>query len=341
MNILISTVFYPSTGGIETVNSILSHEWTKLGHNVRIATNIPASSEHKSFPFEVFHRPSARKLNSLVRWSDVYLQGNISFKTLWPLVINRKCYVATHHGMYRRDNGTVGWQDWLKRKVARHAINISCSEAVARDLHAPCVTIHNPYNDEVFLQQPEAQRNKEIVFVGRLVSDKGVNLLLDALFQLQKRDLFPNVTIIGDGPERSALERQTHTLKLRDQVIFTGRKSPDEVARLLNQHKVLVVPSLWQEPFGVVAIEGIACGCVVVGSEGGGLKEAIGPCGLTFRNGDSARLAEQLSAVLTNETLMSALRSPAEDHLSRHLAAYVARRYLEVIEECCASGKKH
>lgn len=78
----------------------------------------------------------------------------------------------------------------------------------------------------------------------------------------------------------------------------------------------MVVPSLWDEPFKIVALEGIACGCVVVGSKGGGLKDAIGPCGLTFDNGDVAGLTAQLINLLANLDQLTAYRKKAKEHLS-------------------------
>ena len=71
-------------------------------------------------------------------------------------------------------------------------------------------------------------------------------------------------------------------LSLAENVSFVGPKSGDGLAEILNQHQILVVPSRWAEPFGIVAVEGIACGCVVVGSVAGGLPEAIGGCGVNF-----------------------------------------------------------
>ena len=95
----------------------------------------------------------------------------------------------------------------------------------------------------------------------------------------------------------------------------------------------MVVPSLWDEPFGIVALEGIACGCVVVGSSGGGLKDAIGECGVTFPNGDVAALTEALANLLTNPEQLDSYRQKAQSHLARHQPTEVAKAYLKVFEE--------
>ena len=94
---------------------------------------------------------------------------------------------------------------------------------------------------------------------------------------------------------------------------------------------MLAVPSRWREPFGIVALEGIACGCVVVASEGGGLAEAVGPCGLTFANGDTAALAAQLGRVLGDDRLRRKLADQAPGQLAPHRPAVVAARYRELL----------
>ncbi len=82
-----------------------------------------------------------------------------------------------------------------------------------------------------------------------------------------------------------------------------------------------------------VALEGIACGCVVVGSEGGGLKEAIGRCGLTFPNGKADALALCLEKALTDQKIVADFLAEAPDHLARHRPSDIARRYSSVFSE--------
>ena len=84
------------------------------------------------------------------------------------------------------------------------------------------------------------------------------------------------------------------------------------------------------EAFGVVALEGIACGCVVVGSEKGGLPEAIGPCGATFPAGDTKLLAAMVRDVLRSRVAIEQFRAGAAQHLAFHSADAAAQRYLEL-----------
>jgi glycosyltransferase involved in cell wall biosynthesis len=179
---------------------------------------------------------------------------------------------------------------------------------------------------------PDISRDRDLIFLGRLVSDKGVDLLVEALAGLQQRGLTPGLTIVGSGPEEAALRQQAESLQVSAQIQFLGVKQGQELARLLNAHKILVVPSRWQEPFGIVALEGIACGCVVVGSSGGGLKDAIGDCGLTFPNEDVSVLIDHLATLLTQPDRLTHHRSAAVAHLARHTRAAVATAYLKTFE---------
>ena len=118
---------------------------------------------------------------------------------------------------------------------------------------------------------------------------------------------------------------------MQSQVEFAGSRHGEQLAELLRQHEILVVPSLWKEPFGIVALEGIACGCVVIGSAGGGLAETIGPCGVTFPNGNAQALGDAIARLLDDPAERDRLRQNAPSHLARFAPRQVAARYLEIM----------
>jgi glycogen(starch) synthase len=335
MRILLHTRFYPNLGGIETVAWLLAHEWHRLGEMVTVVSDVACvPDQRRKFPFPVYYRPNPLQWLRLMRSADVFVHMNISLKALWPLLIVRRPFVAVNHAYYYSDlTGYRDWRELLKLRVMKKATNIAVSEAVAQRLPEPCIVIPNPVDLSLFQANGHVARTRDLVFLGRLVSDKGCDLLIQALGRLAERGVRPLLTVIGHGPERSRLERLARSFNLEDQVAFAGAPPSDEVANLLRQHNVMVVPSLWEESFGVVALEGIASGCVIVGSQGGGLPEAIGPCGLTFPNGDANALAEKLQQVLTNKQLAKKLLSHAKDHLAKHHPSTVAQQYLQVIRQ--------
>ena len=223
----------------------------------------------------------------------------------------------------------------MKRLLLPFAHSISISRAVAESMPTKSVVIPNPYDTSRFYVRENISRTGELVAFGRLVSDKGFDYLVEALALLAKEGLRPGLTIIGDGPEKEPLMRQVKELGIAEQVTFTGVLTGPALAEEINRHRIAVVPSRWKEPFGLVALEAIASGCVVVGSRAGGLSDAIGPCGVTFPNGDVPALAQALSVLLKNPALLLKYREHAPEHLRRHEPATVAGLYLKVFESVC------
>jgi glycosyltransferase involved in cell wall biosynthesis len=333
MKILVYTpAFLPKVGGLELNTAQLAERFQRAGHEVTVVTTTPGESP--GLAYRVVRDPSPWELLSWTRWCDVFYQANVSLRGLWPLLLVRRPWVVSHHSWYCRTGGQVAWQDHLKRWLLRFAASsISVSEAVAADLDTPSVVIPNAYRDELFRRLPGIERTEDLVFLGRLVSDKGVDLLLDALALLAEEGLHPGLSVIGGGPEATALREQAERLGLAGQVRFLGVRTGEELVEILNRHRILVVPSRYHEPFGIVALEGIACGCVVVGSEGGGLKDAIGPCGDTFRNGDTEDLARVLGERLRHPERDTECLDQAEAHLARHSARKATEAYLREIEK--------
>ena len=114
-----------------------------------------------------------------------------------------------------------------------------------------------------------------------MVSDKGIDVLIEAMAKLRSRGFEPSFTLVVGG-QKPVIRGKVNQLGLGNLVTFAGQVTGEKLNRLLNAHRIMVVPSREGEGFGVVALEGIACGCVVVGSTHGGLSEAIGQCGRIF-----------------------------------------------------------
>lgn len=330
MKILLSSHRYaPEVGGTETVSALLVAEWRRAGHEVTVVT---ASAGE---PAEgVWRRPDARTLWRLVRACEVCVHSSISLRTAWPLLFPRRPWFVTTHIWLRNVQGGTGAAERLKRLALRRAHNLYISRAIAEHVGLPGEIVGNPYEAAVFRGIAGIERSGELIFVGRLVSDKGVDVLLHALQRLAGR-LQPRLTIVGGGPEEETLRALARELGVDAQVTFAGVRRGEELARLLNAHRVLVVPSRWAEPFGLVAIEGMACGCRVIASAAGGLPEAVGPGGALFPNGDADALAAEIAR---------ALAAPAEaggavrEHLARFEPRAVAARYLELFRREVRKG---
>jgi glycosyltransferase involved in cell wall biosynthesis len=135
----------------------------------------------------------------------------------------------------------------------------------------------------------------ELVYAGQIVEHKGLMVLLEALARCRRPH---RLTVVGGGVweyeercRRLAAERG-----LGGRVRFLGKRRHGEMAGLLAEAQALVAPSLWDEPFSLVVLEGLAAGLAVIASDAGGTPEAVedGVNGVLFPRGDAGRLAEAI-----------------------------------------------
>ncbi len=326
-------VFAPSVGGIEKSTSVLAEQYSRLGASVTVVTQTPGGQV--STDYEVVRRPSLRTLFALARKSDLVFQSNISLRTLLPLLFCGRPIVILHHVLSTRGDGSLGWQDKLKRALLPLCHNLAVSKAVADEIRAKVKVIGPPFESSEFTVREETSRDKDIVFFGRLVSNKGCDVALRALALLKDEGLRASFTVIGDGPEMPALKRLSAELGIADQVEFRGYM-PDGVGRELARHQIIVVPSTWPETFGAVAVEGMAAGCVPVVSNTGGLPEAVGPCGLLVPVGDAAALAATVKRLLTDSEIREKLLAGRERHLAQFQPETIAAQHLQFFETVLA-----
>ena len=107
----------------------------------------------------------------------------------------------------------------------------------------------------------------DLIFVGRLVENKGINLLIKAVSKLRAKNEKLKVLIVGGGPLEGELKSKIKSLKLQDTLMLYGRaKDSLEIARLLNESKILVMPS-YNEGGPRVVVEAMACGVPVVSTD--------------------------------------------------------------------------
>ncbi|MEQ1745276.1 MAG: glycosyltransferase family 4 protein [Saprospiraceae bacterium] len=324
---LYSPNFLPLTGGLENVVHDLATGFSEAGHTVTVVTATPADVPD-NFPFRVLRRAGFFGQLLAMRRADVVLMFNVSLRGVLPWLVSGRPLVVSHHTP-SSDDRRGRLKAWVARRLA--ARNVACSAYLAGQFDG-AVPLPNPYDDRVFRSsQPWVFRQRDVVLVGRLVSDKGADLMLAALTLLREHGHRPRLTIVGSGPEEAALRQQTRELGLEEQVVFLGEKKGTELAAVLNEHRFIVVPSRWAEPFGLVALEGLACGCIAIGSDGGGLPEALGGLGLTFPNNDAKVLAACLRQVVENPLAYLPEPEKLAEHLRRHERAAVAQSYLSFL----------
>jgi glycosyltransferase involved in cell wall biosynthesis len=187
-----------------------------------------------------------------------------------------------------------------------------------------------------------------IAFIGRLVPEKGLNTLIDAVAQLI-RSGGPQpmrLRIIGDGPHRSEIVRYAE--KLGDVVQFAAALPPAQVAQQLRQIDALVLPSrttsVWKEQFGRVLTEAMACGVPVIGSDSGAIPEVIGDAGLIFPEGEAIALADCLRRLIDSPDLRAELAERGYKRVQAHYTQEcIAQQTLDLYRQIAAvkQGKWH
>jgi glycosyltransferase involved in cell wall biosynthesis len=334
--LFISHKFYPDIGGIEVNSEILAGEFHKAGKEVHVLTWTKEPGD-KLFPYQVIRNPNIKKIIEEHTWANVVYENNPCLRLSWPNLLINKVYVISLHSALQRVDGSIGIQDKLKLLwLARAHKVIAVSEAIRDDFWVEADVILNPYRTDLFKKKPAIKRVKEFAFLGRLVSKKGADIAIKSLRFLlndisNRQDMLPTLTIIGDGPERKNLEKLVSSLDLTKNVMFTGTLQGDELVNCLNQHHFLLVPSL-EEAFGNVVLEGMACGCLPIVSDVGGLPKAVGKAGITFKSENVNELTACMARVLHEKELVEKLQNEVPIHLKKHQPAAVANKYLEVIE---------
>ena len=196
------------------------------------------------------------------------------------------------------------------------------------------VRMRNGYNPDIFYPQKldraqvlaahglDYQGEDIILFAGKMTRFKGIDILMDAAAIYEAACPNALTVLAGDGEERQNLEAQAASLGL-SRVHFIGNVAQDELARLYNIADIDLVPSR-REPFGLVAVEAMACGTPVVATNQGGLPDFVNhEVGELVNPEDPVDWARGIT-----ETLARALENPAwrED-----IAAYASGNYSQAV----------
>jgi glycosyltransferase involved in cell wall biosynthesis len=300
-------------------------------------------------PWRVVEVPFLVGALALATWREVRRQEAAVVNPHWIVpagaiaravrAVTKVPYVVTVHGADAYTlRGRAG--RWLKRRVlGRAAAVLPVSGDIARALglgDAPvlrmgvdCAAIRAA----VGVRRPQQGR---LVYVGRLADKKGVDVLVEALARLDGAHL----DVIGDGPDRAALEAQARRLGVEDRVRFLGKLPRADVLSALATAHLVVIPSRVgaggdMDGTPVVLCEAMAAGVPVVASDLGGLGECIddGVDGLLVPPGDVDALAAVLSQALAGGVDLAALGEAAADTAQRTLdIAEVGAAYAEVFD---------
>jgi spore coat protein SA len=194
--------------------------------------------------------------------------------------------------------------------------------------------IHNGASEELFYPSADGMKRENsvpvVLYVGRLIHDKGVHVLMQAMELLKQRGIPVVCKIVGSAFAGGAKPTPYVESLLATQpsnVEFIGFRSATEVADEFRAADILCVPSIWQEPFGKVNVEAMACALPVVATRVGGIPEIAQEGGIVLVEPDSAvELADALAGLLADPSARARLAHEAKEAFLR---CFTWRRALE------------
>ncbi|VVB66577.1 D-inositol-3-phosphate glycosyltransferase [Candidatus Gugararchaeum adminiculabundum] len=188
-----------------------------------------------------------------------------------------------------------------------------------------------------------AENGQLILTNARLVTQKGLNYLIDAFALLKKQKEFADskLCIIGHGNLKGKLEAQASGLGLvvGKDVIFTTGIAEKDLPHYYNAADVFALPSLW-EPSAVVLYEGLASGCAIVCANIGGNEEIVGDAGEYVKARDVNGLAEKIMKVLSDADARRKMQERARERAVKNFTWDIAADKYEKVYEELISGKK-
>ena len=212
------------------------------------------------------------------------------------------------------------WQRW------RPAVDkvVALSHAMKAELEEgglyPVEVIHNGVPERS--PRPALSDPPTVVYAGRLVPEKGIDVLLRAFAIAQAQIPHAQLWLAGQGSAEGELRQLTQDLSISEQVTWLGHRSRSELEALFDQAWVQVVPSLWAEPFGNVTTEAMMRGTAVIASAVGAQPEIVtaDQTGFLVPPGDVKGLGSGLAKLLQNRDLAEAMGQAGRDRALTHFS---------------------
>lgn len=273
---------------------------------------------------------------------DAYVAVEAGRRHGFPVVLRPEGAGAT---------GDVAWQAWgrggraIARRCRRADAFVAISEAVRRELigagyeGSRIVDLPNgvPVPDEPWSPRPDSIKRPHAVFIGRLAPEKGLHALIDAWPIVRRRYPEARLTLVGEGPERPALEARTNHLDLADAIRLPG-SSPDAAARLASAD-LFVLPSR-EEGMSIALLEAMALGIPLIASAIPGNRKLVadGLHGRLAPPDDPEGLARGIVAQWSDPMAAASMgRAARRLVIERYSIGAVARAHLDLFGRLVSS----
>ena len=235
----------------------------------------------------------------------------------------------------------------IKRWVVRHCDALTTVSlamkthalAVGADQEKTSVISMGVDTEDTFTPSMQVRRNdSELLFVGRLSTQKGVELLIRAMPDIVAVNPGCLLRVVGDGPDKDLLRNLCETLGIARNVKFAGAITNKRLPEFYQRAAMLVFPSTSEEGFGLVCVEALACGCPVIASDLLATREVVqdGETGLLFKRGDRGDLLGKILTLLANPVLCQKMGKAGRNFVTQRFDwSVVSQRYGELLNNMC------
>lgn len=323
--------------------------WQSLAYHGGIMANLKRSRlRYLLIPFFMFFE--LVKLVSLLRKCKIDVihahwlipQGLVAVMARALVAGHKPAIVCTVHGSDLL--GLNGFMfRWLQKKVIAKVDKLTVVSAALRT-HVIRLVNRNDVEvmpmgvdlTEVFVPPAMQQRsNTELLFVGRLVEQKGMRYLIQALPEILKSHSQVVLNIVGDGPEKEYLHRLAVDSGVGEHVRFLGAIENSKLSELYGHAALFVTPSL-VEGFGLTIVEALGCACPVVATDLPAIRDIVvgSVTGLICEQGNSADLAAKVCLLLEHPELRVSMGRAGRQHVQERFDwSVIAGRYASLIDE--------
>jgi len=361
--LIYSHYFHPSVGGVEKTTLLLARYLSETGHETTVITQTPSDRED-AWSFRVVRTPRTRELLSLIRQAEVVqIQGFVFLPFFIAKVLGRPV-VWAHHGYDITCPKQIGWNDdkdtyfQLSQCMACLRRDHSMGESIGlvvllaakrffkgfADAHvAPShylltrealkgIVIPNPVDAGLYTPSNRARETGKILFMGRLIEEKGVDVLIDAMGILAGGGHDYSLEIVGTGHKHTYLRNLVRAKGLEDRISFSPPLFDNELVDRIQRASVVAAPTISAEAFGMVGIEAMSCETPLVATRKGGFPEFAEGVAWLVPTGDAAALAEALENAITDNGLSGRLHLGRLRILERYDFRKVGESYIRLYE---------
>lgn len=294
-------LFRPYIGGVEVLSNKLLPAMKKLGYEFCIVTShgslkLPDTDEFDSMPVHRFKFQSSlqnkevdeifRNIKRLKNLKEEFKPDIVHINFSDPSIffhfktLSKEKTLVTFHLSVENNSSkknsllqqTLEISDWItapSKAIEDELIKLNPK------VKEYCSVINLGLDEPDVKQSAISFLFPTLLCCGRVVNEKGFDLVIEAVSIILKK--YPGIKLIiaGDGPAKNDLIQLTEKLGIQKNVDFLGWVNPDEISNIINRSSIVIVPSRWKEAFGLVALQAMQLGRPVIATNTGGLPEII------------------------------------------------------------------